>query len=335
MRKLTIPVYLIITTGLLFSCVPARKFEEVKSKHEKCADENIGLRASKKELEESNTELTQANTQLEKTVMLLEKDTSLLGVSLRQKERQYDKINLLNEEIQKKLEQLKKGNEQEAARLSSQLLITQADLQRKEDALRTLERELELKKENLERLQAELKKREERVKELEAILAKKDSAVNAIRKKVQEALLGFEDEGLSIEQKNGKVYVSLEEQLLFASGSYTIEPKGVDILKKLAKVLEQNKDVNVMVEGHTDNVPYRGSGALKDNWDLSVKRATSVVKIITTNSSTDPKRLTAAGRGEYVPLDPANTADARRKNRRTEIILTPKLDELFKILETN
>ena len=135
--------------------------------------------------------------------------------------------------------------------------------------------------------------------------------------------------------QNGKVYVSLEESLLFASGSYTVNSKGTDVLKKLAKVLEQNTDINVMVEGHTDNVPYKGSGDLKDNWDLSVKRATSVVKIIIENSSVKPERLIAAGRSEYIPLDNSNTAEARKKNRRTEIILTPKIDELLKILEDN
>ena len=144
-----------------------------------------------------------------------------------------------------------------------------------------------------------------------------------------------EGKGLTITQKNGKVYVSLEESLLFATGKWTIEPKGIEVLKKLAKVLEQSPDINVLVEGHTDDVPMKGIGDVKDNWDLSAVRATSVVKIITQNSTVDPKRLTAAGRGEFFPIDGAKTKEARAKNRRTEIILTPKLDELLKVLETN
>jgi chemotaxis protein MotB len=123
--------------------------------------------------------------------------------------------------------------------------------------------------------------------------------------------------------------------LLFASGSVKVDPKGVDALKKLALVLGVNKDVNVLIEGHTDNVPYKGSGGIKDNWDLSVVRATSIVKILLDNGEIDANRLIAAGRGEFSPIDLANTPEARKKNRRTEIILTPKLDELFKILETN
>jgi chemotaxis protein MotB len=147
-------------------------------------------------------------------------------------------------------------------------------------------------------------------------------------------LLGFQDNGLTVSTKNGKVYVSLEERLLFESGSTVVDAKGVDALKKLAKVLEREEDINVLIEGHTDNVPIK-SASIKDNWDLSVLRATSIVRIITSNSKVDPRNLTAAGRGEYFPIDKANTPEARRKNRRTEIIITPNLDELFKIIGSN
>ena len=171
--------------------------------------------------------------------------------------------------------------------------------------------------------------------ELEAVLARKDSAVLALKAKVQDALLGFENNGLTIEQKNGKVYVSLDESLLFASGKYDIEKKGKEALNSLGAVLEKNSDVNVLVEGHTDNVPYNGSGILKDNWDLSVKRATSVVKIILEKNDINAQRLTAAGRADYIPIASNDTKEGRAANRRTEIILTPKLDELMKLLESN
>ena len=169
------------------------------------------------------------------------------------------------------------------------------------------------------------------------MLNQKDSAVKALKDAVNKALVGFVNNGLSVEQKNGKVHVSMEEQLLFASGSTVVDKRGEEALKKLAVVLESKKDINIMVEGHTDNVPIQGtlSSGAKDNWDLSVLRATSVVKIITKNAGIDPIRISASGRGPFFPLDPASTADAKKKNRRTEIILTPKLDELLKVLENN
>ena len=139
---------------------------------------------------------------------------------------------------------------------------------------------------------------------------------------------------MAVFQKEGRVYVSMDEQLLFTSGSTEIEKKGEKALKDLANVLANNKNINIMVEGHTDNVPISGalpSGA-KDNWELSVLRATSVVKIILKNNSIDPSRITASGRGPFKPIDPAGTSDARKKNRRTEIVLSPKLDELTKLL---
>ncbi|MPN02870.1 putative lipoprotein YiaD [bioreactor metagenome] len=153
-----------------------------------------------------------------------------------------------------------------------------------------------------------------------------------LRNKLTIALKGFENNGLTIVEKDGKIYVSMDESLLFASGSWTVNAKGKDALMKLSNVLAENQDISITVEGHTDNVPYKGSGQVKDNWDLSVMRATSVTKIILDNKSVDPKRITSAGRGEYFPIDPANNSEARQKNRRTEIILTPNMDEFMKIL---
>jgi len=258
-----------------------------------------------------------------------------MGNSLRLMTTNYDNINKTYQLLLDKNNELLSGNKETTEKLTKDLLRTQEELQAKEDALRTLEGSLTVKEEKLKKLTTELELREKRVNELEAMISRKDSLVTALKNKVKDALLGFENNGLTIEQKNGKVYVSLDESLLFSSGSYAVGTKGVDVLKKLAKVLEQNQDINILVEGHTDNVPLNGKGDVADNWDLSVKRATSVVKIITTNSSVNPKRLTAAGRGEYIPLDMTNTADGRKKNRRTEIILSPKLDELLQLLESN
>jgi chemotaxis protein MotB len=329
--------YFIVIVAALFivSCVPARKFEETKSKYTKCEDELSQAKALVRDFETEITENRAQMRAIESKISHLERDTAISGNTYRQLTKNYDKLNETFELLLLKNKELLAGSAAETAKLSGQLHLTQEQLQKKEDELKVLEKELQVKKINLDNLNNELKIREVKVQELEAILKKKDDAVNELKRKVSAALLGFEGQGLTVNQKQGKVYVSLEEQLLFSSGSIKIESKGVEALKKLAKVLEQNSDINVLVEGHTDDVPMSGSGAIKDNWDLSVLRATSIVKILLTNGKIDPDRLMAAGRGEFMPIDPSKTADARKKNRRTEIILTPKLDEIFQILETN
>ncbi|MCL1851283.1 MAG: OmpA family protein [Bacteroidetes bacterium] len=179
-----------------------------------------------------------------------------------------------------------------------------------------------------------LAEKEARLNELQSILDQKDAEVKALRNKVANALKGFEDMGLTIYEKNGKVYVSLDEKLLFASGSWDIDSKGKEALTELGKVLANDTNINVVIEGHTDNVPYRGSGYIKDNWDLSVMRATAVVKELLKNKEINPQRISASGRSEYVPIDNEDSKEARAKNRRTEIILTPRLDELFQIIDS-
>ena len=227
------------------------------------------------------------------------------------------------------------GQEIEANRILRRLKETQEDLQRREDELRRASAQMDEKERNLNQLMSELEQKEQRVTELEKILARQDSTVQALRRTVSNALLGFEGQGLTVEIKNGKVYVSLEESLLFATGSTNVDTRGVNALRQLAKVLENNPEINVLIEGHTDDVPFRPGSSIKDNWDLSVLRATAIVRILLQNADIDPQRLTAAGRGEHMPIDPANTPEARKKNRRTEIILTPQLDDLFQIIELN
>ncbi|MDR2936994.1 MAG: OmpA family protein [Rikenellaceae bacterium] len=183
----------------------------------------------------------------------------------------------------------------------------------------------------IEESRAKLAEREARMAELEQTLRNREEALNAIRRKVADALLGFEGKGLTITQRDGKVYVSMEEKLLFRSGSFDIDPEGARAVRDLSTVLAQNPDINVMVEGHTDSVSYRGSGNLKDNWDLSMKRATTVTRLILENQSVEASRITAAGRGEFLPLAPNDSPENRQRNRRTEIILTPKLDELLQL----
>ncbi|MDZ4668175.1 MAG: OmpA family protein [bacterium] len=173
--------------------------------------------------------------------------------------------------------------------------------------------------------------REKKLAELEDLIRKQDSVTNALNNVIKNALLSFKSDEISVEMKNGKVYVSMTDKLLFRSGSADVEDKGKDAIKTVADILNKNKDVSIMIEGHTDNVPIK-TAQFKDNWDLSVARATNIVRLLDETYKVDAKMLTAAGRGEYVPKASNETTEGRAKNRRTEIILTPKLDELYKLI---
>lgn len=320
---------------MISSCVPISKFNELKKNSDACAEENAKYKANIENLEVSNTELKSKLELLTKEHDKLVVDSLTKYEAIRQLQTEINKLEQQYHDLQLAQENLTRGNARETTKLLSQLQTAQEDLQKREDEMRKLGWSLDEKKRNLDALTIELEKKNKRVKEMETILNRKDSAVRALKAKVSSALMGFENNGLTVKVQNGKVYVSLEDKLLFKSGSYEVNQSGEGALKKLARVLDQNQDINVMIEGHTDNVPYRAEGVLKDNWDLSVKRATAVVRILLQGTNVDPKRLTASGRSEYSPVDNAKTPEARQKNRRTEIILTPKLDELFKILESN
>lgn len=324
-----------VSLATITACVPARKFEDLQKKETACADELKSVKAQNLGYETENAELKSKIDVLDKSVGRLKSDTSLLGKSLRMKERQYDKIDALNVRIQKQLEDLQRGSTIENQRLMNDLNATRLELQRKEDELNRLEKELKLleaqlnkKEATLNQLSADLKSREQRVKELEDLIASKDAAVKALKDKVAAALLGFKDKGLTVEQKNGRVYVSMEAKLLFPSGSTKIDTEGKSALISLAKVLQDQKDLDVLVEGHTDTDKMSSSSHPKNNWELSVLRATSVVGIMLDNSNINPATISAAGRSEYLPVDPND----KSKNRRIEVILIPNLDELFEII---
>jgi len=184
----------------------------------------------------------------------------------------------------------------------------------------------------LEKAEEDLFERESKLRELQSLIKQRDSSMNALRERVEQSLLGFKDSGLEIEVKNGKVYVKMSNQLLFKSGSTVIDQRGRDALSQLAMVLSQQTDISVMIEGHTDNKPINNA-RIADNWDLSVLRSTEVARILTIENGIDPKRIIASGRSEFMPTDEADTQEARAKNRRTEIILSPKLDELFNLVK--
>lgn len=201
------------------------------------------------------------------------------------------------------------------------------ELNKKSDELKQKSDEI-LAKEKL------LKDRETSLMDLQKELARQDSITKRLNSILKDALLNFKSDELSVHIKNGKVYVSMSDKLLFQSGSATVESKGLEAIKVLADVLNKNKDIDILVEGHTDNVPIK-TPIYKDNWDLSVARATSIVRILTNNYRIDPTRLTASGRGEFSPRADNSTPEGRALNRRTEIILSPKLDEIMKLIKSN
>jgi len=209
------------------------------------------------------------------------------------------------------------------------------DLSTQKEQLMSIQENLERTRKTNDSLSAGLAEREKKVKELETVLSQKDKAVKALKDQISNALLSFKESDLTVKVKNGKVYVSLAEQLLFQSGSIEVDSKGVAALQQLAKALKDQKGIQIMVEGHTDNVgmakpiPY-----MQDNWDLSVLRATSITRILT-KAGVSPTQITSSGKGEYSPLVQNSTKENKQLNRRTEIIITPQLDELFRILENN
>jgi chemotaxis protein MotB len=333
-KKTTLYLFMLAVITIT-SCVPARKYEDLLERRQRCEDQNNQLRIENEELVTFNNELTRSRDNLQERVDQLRRDTTEIGRINRRLETNYDRLLLTYENLLDQNQKLMEGQEIESARILRRLKETQEDLQRREDELNRTAAQMDEKERNLNQLMSELDEKERRVYELENILARQDSTVRALRATVSNALLGFEGQGLTVEVKHGKVYVSLEESLLFASGSTTVDSRGVNALRQLATVLANNPDINVLIEGHTDDVPLRPGSAIRDNWDLSVLRATAIVRILLQNTNIDPKRLTAAGRGEYMPIDPAKTPQARQKNRRTEIILTPQLDDLFQIIEMN
>ncbi len=311
----------------IVSCVPSRMYNEMNTKKLNCEEENAKLKADNLEFTTKKEELDLTIRDLQREATYLRTDTATLGTGNRRLTALYNELSNSYDKLVSNKDQLMASNQGETKKLIQKYQLTQEELLRKEDSLKTKEKALS-------EVSSQLKLREAKVAELQRILDSKDSAVKALKETVTKALLGFNNQGLTIEQKNGKVYVSLEERLLFASGSTVVDPKGEEALKKLGEVLEKNTDISVLIEGHTDNVPIKG-GNIKDNWDLSVLRATSVVRILTKNDKVNPVRLTPAGRGEYLPIDTGSSAEARKKNRRIEVILTPKLDELLEVLGNN
>ncbi len=303
------------------SCVSLKQFNEARDKIETLSAENEQLKMAKIDLETANIELKSKNEQLKEQNQDLSDRLEKAQYGINVQKEKTEVLKRREKHLSDQIDLLKRGSSSEIEMLLEELQNARQDLNQRESSLREAEKELE--------------ERNKKLIELQQVLAQKEAAVEALKNKVMDALTGFTDEGLTVHKKNGKVYVSMEEKLLFKTGQWDVDPKGQQALRDLSRVLADNPGINIMVEGHTDNVPMHGSGDVKDNWDLSVMRATAVTKILTQNERIAPERIIAAGRSEYVPLTSNETAEGRRMNRRTEIILTPKLDELLEIIERN
>ncbi len=317
---------------LAVACVPPTKFKALQSESLTCQEEKELLVAENEKLSVAGREMAAKLAKAERDLARAGKDTIYWKNEVDKLTRQNSMLSRDYGDLQEAQKSLLKGSEAEVRRLMEELQVAQKSLQQRESDLDKVSSDLDKRKSDLDNVQRELENRNARLAELEKTIEEQQSAVTSLRKKVSDALMGFQNEGLSVSQKNGKVYVSLEEQLLFKSGSTEVDAKGAAALRKLASVLEQNPDINVMIEGHTDDVPVMSGSAYKDNWDLSVLRATSIVRILLESAKVNPQRLTTAGRGQYQPVDPAKTVTARQKNRRTEIILSPRLEELYEMI---
>ncbi|MBN1413618.1 MAG: OmpA family protein [Bacteroidales bacterium] len=328
--QLFIPV---IAVFMVLSCVPPTRFKSLQQENTDCQREKKILKTENDKISAENRELKSSLEVSQKDLMKVKTDNKECREELAALQQQHHRMNKDYDDLKEAQQALLRGSEKEIRKLMADLQVSQQDLEQQELELKKLSGTLDEKKKSIYQMEAELNQRNTRLAELETVLKQQEAAVRSLKKSVSEALTGFENQGLTVSQKNGKVYVSLEEKLLFPSGSTNVDPKGIAALKQLAGVLEQNPDISIMIEGHTDDVPVIPGSDFKDNWDLSVLRATSIVRILLQGSSINPKRLTVSGRGEFFPVDPAKTAEARQKNRRTEIILSPRLEELYKLIE--
>ncbi|MCL2027604.1 MAG: OmpA family protein [Bacteroidales bacterium] len=319
---------ILIITAITFvfaSCVSMQKFKDMESKYNEASSTNARLEKANLEqgilINELRAEITNLRAQLaklQKEFDDMEADHKFAKTNLENLQKEYDELNA-------RFTTAVSGNRQENQRLLQELAAARDNLNKREA-------EVNEKQKELDRLLAEFREKEKRVNELQAILDKKESELRALRDKVMAALTGFTNKGLTVYTKDGKVYVSMDEKLLFASGSWQVGAEGQNAIREVANILAQNTDINVMVEGHTDNLPFRGRGDAKDNLDLSVMRATAITRVLLENKGVSPARVTSAGRGEWMPMAPNDTPENRARNRRSEIILTPNLDDLMNLI---
>jgi len=314
MKKIAV----VIICGLfLSSCVSKRVYVELEDKYN-------NLRDSHNELLEDHDALLGEKNRLQNDLLSLKKEYASLegtrSILERELEALQNKYNLLKENYETLSTQSNAKIKDQVAKNEALLL----ELEQKE-------RKMFEESERLKALEYKLKERSDQIEALQAAIDAKERQMQELKTAVSKALLDFEGNGLTVEQRGGKVYVSMENKLLFKSGSWAVNAEGTKAVQQLAAVLAKNPDIDVLIEGHTDNVPYNGNTTLVDNWDLSVKRATAIVRILK-SKGVSPTQLTAAGRSEFMPVADNSTTAGKAKNRRIEIILTPNLDEISKLL---
>ncbi|MEZ4874403.1 MAG: OmpA family protein [Flavobacteriaceae bacterium] len=313
MKKL---VLIVVATFLVTSCVSPKIYNDLQAKYDELKAENQSLMAQLDGKEGDGEKYTVEN--LRKEIEKLTAEKTALAMELSATKNNYDRLKESYDALEAN---------------SSSALTENLDRNRKLlEQLEAKEKALAEEATRLKLLQKKLEDRSKRVEELEGIIAAKDAQMTALKNAISAALTNFEGNGLTVEQRDGEVYVSMENKLLFESGSWAVNPRGREAVVALGNVLAKNKEIAVLIEGHTDNVPYTANGNLQDNWDLSTKRATTIVTILTENNNIPKDNLTAAGRGEFAPIASNETAEGRAKNRRIEVILTPKLDEIAKLL---
>ena len=314
-KSLTISLAL---TFVLSSCIVSKKsFDEMLAQKIRAESELSDRSVKLNDAEVSIRSLHNQLEQLKQDSLKLTAELESQGARLKSLNTDYDQLNTYYKNL-----------------LNSSGKMNR-DLTTQKDQLMAIQESLERTRKANDSLSLSLADREKKVKELEVILSQKEKAVKALKDKISAALLSFKESDLTVKVKNGKVYVSLAEQLLFQSGSIEVDAKGVAALQQLAKVLKDQKGIQITVEGHTDNVGMaKPMPFMQDNWDLSVLRATSITRILT-KAGVSPMQVTSSGKGEFSPLSPNTTKENKQLNRRTEIIITPNLDELFRILESN
>lgn len=295
------------------SCVSQKKYNAAVNKADSLA---YAQEKCQKELNVSNGNLGAINNDLKHKLAEMAKDTASQSLRMHQ-------IQLANE-------QLRKDNAELYAKLQGS--NTDAHVKSLLSDLQKIQDKLQAREDTLQKTEKQVREKEKKVSELNAVIDKQNQTMQSLRQRVADALKGYVGKGMAVEYKNGKVYVSMEESLLFTSGHWDVTPKADSALTKVAAFLAENKDIEVVIEGHTDDLAYRGNGYILDNWDLSTKRATAIVRSLLKNKKINPSRVSASGRAEFVPLDDSKTDVARRKNRRTEIILSPNMDELMNVI---
>ena len=321
--------FLVILCFLFSSCVTQQVVLDLKNQNEKLEKHNQKLKIDINDLESTNKELDQeliqAKTKVSKLLAQVEEEKKNIFKIKNQLTELKSAYDILAESKSNSIE--KKAKETKEILLEINKL--QDELQKKEDKLYNLQSNLNIKQKELINYKEKIDQREERINELESIIKKQDSSLFVLKENLVKSLIDFTGKGLDININKGRIYIMLEQDLLFNSGSWSVDTTGKIILRDLIEVLSIHEDINIIIEGHTDNRPYKGSGNIKDNWDLSVMRATSIVKILTFGDKINASRLTAAGRGEFNPITDNDSDLSRSKNRRIEIILYPSLDRIY------